>query len=69
MSTQTQIAEYQKEIVRITNGIDYCNGCILNSQTKDWERKEYKAVIVDYKSEIVELNSLIERINRLYPNG
>jgi hypothetical protein len=69
MNTQTQIAEYQKEIVRITNGIDYCNGCILNSQTKDWERKEYKAVIVDYKAEIVELNSLIERINRLYPNG
>jgi hypothetical protein len=69
MNTQTQIAEYQKEIVRITNGIDYCNGCILNSQTKDWERKEYKAVIFDYKAEIVEINSLIERINRLYPNG
>jgi hypothetical protein len=69
MNAQTQIAEYQNEIVRLMRSNDYCNEMILNNQTKNWERKEYQDVIDENNQEIKLTKAIIERIKRIYPNG
>ena len=60
MSGSILIKDYISEKETLKKEIKYCENAISHSDTEDWEKKEYKQVIIKNEKRIKEIDNILE---------